>query len=133
MIDLDAARLGLADVAGTVPGIERVYPRAVDGSIELPAVVIGLPEVEFDVAPCQTDTATIPVAVAVRRMGANEEAVQQQLEDLWVAVATAIRGSLETGPLSNVGEGQCTRAVMGSLDIAGQSWPAYVIEVEFTG
>lgn len=133
MIDLAAARAGIGAALRTVDGL-HVYERAVDGPIELPAAVLGLVETDWDTGPCTTDTTAIPVAVAVAHDGMNEAATQEQLETLWVLAAEAMRSHLEVSPLADVGVARTMpRSMPGSLDVAGQSHPAYVTTIEIHG
>lgn len=133
-IDMAAVRASLAEaITAAVPGDVTVYPRGVDGTFTAPAVVIGQPSIEFEVQPC-IDRWTLPVAVAVDRTGIDETATQQQLEDAWPAVASALAVWVDTGEWpAGVTHAAMTRADFGQLMVQGQSFPAQEIQLEIYG
>lgn len=133
MIDLAATRAALVDVLTAAELQVAIYPRGVDGALELPAVGIGQPEFEFDTQPC-TDTITLPVAVAVAWDASNVEAMQQELEDLVLRVVAVLRAAVDAGPLAQVGH-TCvvTSAEPGEWSVQAASYPAYLINLTIYG
>jgi hypothetical protein len=111
-------------------GIAKVYRRAIDGTFQAPAVVIGQPAIEeVDAQPCGIDRWSLPVHVVVSRPGGSEEQTQKQLEDVWTAVLGVLRGAVGGLP----GQARVTRAEFGSLMVAGQAYPAQEITIEIVG
>lgn len=133
-IDMAAVRASLAEaITDAVLDDVTVYPRGVDGTFTAPAVVIGQPSIEFEVQPC-IDRWTVPVAVAVDRTGIDETATQQQLENTWPAVASALAVWVDAGEWpAGVTHAAMTRADFGQLLVQGQSFPAQEIQLEIYG
>lgn len=136
MIDLAAIRTVLGDAldAGReTSGVARVYRRAINGTFQAPAVVIGQPAIEEpDVMPCSVDRWSWPVHVAVGRPGADEEATQSVLESTWIAVYRQLH-ELLLADLPGTYNATVTRADFGSLMVAGTAYPAYEITLEIVG
>lgn len=142
MIDFNAARAAITEVleaerareGSPLARVRSICARGADnGPVELPAVVLGQPEVDFDTQPC-TDTVTFPIAVAVALDGHNLPATQQELEVLWVSVSQLLRAQIDVPPLALLGHNrEVTRAEPGEWDVQGASHPAYVLTLHFYG
>lgn len=141
MIDFAVTRARLREVLSTVtvtyPGTDEprpieVYEWAVDGPIALPAIFIGLPEVEFRVQPC-IDKVELPIAVAVGRSGADDKAMHQELEQLWPRVAEVLDAAVPAEFLDIGTNAEMTRAQFVPIGIQGQTYPAQEITLEIYG
>ncbi|PKQ20183.1 MAG: hypothetical protein CVT66_06265 [Actinobacteria bacterium HGW-Actinobacteria-6] len=134
MLDLAAVRGhlgdGLDDAKDTTE-VERVYRRAITGTFQAPAVVIGQPSLEQpNVQPC-LDQWSWPVHVVVDRPGADEDATQAKLEGCWVKVYAELAGLVDGIPGAVMA--RIMRAEFGSLLVGGVSFPAYEITLEIVG
>lgn len=135
MIDLGALRGLLASELKTRTTGLGVHPRGIDGAFQPPVVVLGQPDVEFDVQPCHIHRYGMPVAVAVGRPGFDEIATQAELEGRWLEVAVALQELVDEGVLDALGvvDATVTRSDSGSFTVQGQSYPAYSITIEIVG
>lgn len=136
MIDHGAVREAIRDVAVAAIGdAATVYHLPPTGTLQLPAVLIGLPEWEqtrHDLAAGYLDKTTFPVAVVVGR-GVDDAQVLVDLEGLWPALVEAINHEINEG----TGFDHCAeaanvnRAYADPITIAGQTYPAQTIEIDF--
>ena len=136
MIDMVAVRAHIASELTSRLGVlladpPDVLPRGVDGPFDPPVVVLGQPDVEFDVEPC-LDKWTLSVAVVVRVDPSGMTATQTQLEELWPAVATAVRemcsDDQSLGGL--VASARALSADFGDFKVGSQTFPAQAIQLE---
>lgn len=136
MIDISGVRDRItAELAARLPDLEAtLYPRGVDGVFNSPAVVLGQPSTEFDVAPCSVHRYTLPVAVAVARPGIDDQATQRVLDDTAQRVASALSGMIDdqSWPDDVVGV-KLTRSDPGALTVHGQGYPALLLSLELLG
>ncbi len=139
MLNFTAIRTYLGDQLDTISAdlIEKVYRRAIDGTAQLPAIVLGQPSLEeYLVQPCISRW-ELPIHLVVDRPGDDEEETQKKLEDLWLqlleALGAIVQDSFPTLGDPGVVEATLTRSDFGSLLIQGQAFPAYEITLEIHG
>lgn len=134
MLDLAAVRGYLGDgldAAKEATAIVKVYRRAITGTFQAPAVVIGQPSLEQPNAQPCVDQWSWPVHVVVGRPGTDEAATQAKLESCWVKVYAELDRLVEGIPGAVVA--RIMRADFGSLLVGGISFPAYEITLEIFG
>lgn len=131
MIDLDAARDAIrADVADVDA---TFYPAAVSELFAVPAVIVGIPEVEFDVEAC-TDLVRLPVGVVVARDGTNDAASQTSVEALMRAVSDRLRASVQSGRLYDLcSVASLARADFELIGVQGATYPAFTLQLDLYG
>lgn len=139
MLDFTAIRDYLGEQLENVGAgvIEKVYRRTIDGTAQLPAVVIGQASLEeYLVQPCVSRW-ELPIHLVVDRPGTDEEQTQRVLEDLWLqlleVLGAIVQDSYPTLGDPGVVEANLTRSDFGSLIIHGQAFPAYEITLEIHG
>lgn len=132
MIDMAAIRDHL--VAALSPVTDwNVYPRAVTGVPALPAVLIGSPDIEFDVEPC-LDLYSLPVIVGVAMDGTDLVAIHARLETLWIRLATELRDAIADPAFTALASrAELTTGEAGDLLIGRLELPAYTINLKFYG
>lgn len=133
MIDLARLRTTLEQILRDELDLP-VYPRGVDGQVELPAIAFGQPDVEFNTGPCDTDTITLPIAVAVAHDGISEQSTQRTLEDLWMRAAGVLRRHIDGPDLGGIGVVRTMpTAEPGDWTVQGTPHPAYVLTLKIHG
>lgn len=139
MLNQDAVRTVIGDYldAHKSDGL-TVYRRGVDGTLNLPAVIIANPSLtEFDVQACGIDRWVWPIHVGVARTGIDEEATQAELQQRMAEVIGLLRQLLDEEPymgVADVAHARLTSAEFGtSLAVQGQAFPAYEITIEIDG
>lgn len=137
MINTAQVRAAIAAVAHEALETANVYPLPPTGQLQLPAVVVGLPQWEpssIDLAQA-FDKTTFPVAVIVARSGADDAAAVAELESLWPALIDAINTEFTEGDAFDhtAANANITRAYFDPQQIAGQTYPAQIIEIDFYG
>ena len=139
MLNQNAVRdvLGAHLEEHAAPGL-TVYRRGVDGTLDLPAVLIANPSVsEFDVQPCGVDRWVWPIHVGVARTGMDELATQAELQKRMAEVVGLLRQLLDENTYlvaADVANARLTSAEFGtSFAVQGQAFPAYEITIEIDG
>lgn len=128
MIDLTATRALIVSLLSDT-GI-HVYTRAVTDTFVTPCVIIGIPEVEFDVQPC-VDTTHLPIGVVVGRDGIDDAATQDQLEVVWRKVVDRLLTATRTGGFDPVAHGaDLKRSEYESVGVQGATYPAMTLTLD---
>lgn len=138
MIEFGLVRAFLAErLIAHLPAGTTVYGRAIDGSAEFPAVVLGMPTLEeWGVQSCDVSRWSLPVHVVVARSGGDEAATQEDLERLWQTVLELLREAVQAdqglGDPSGV-SADLASAMPGQVMVQGLQFPAYEIKLELYG
>lgn len=138
MLNQDAVRTVIGDYLEEGTDGLTIYRRGVDGTLNLPAVLIANPAIaEFDVQACGIDRWQWPIHVGVARSGGDEEATQAELQQRMAQVIGLLRQLLDEDPYlgaADVAHARLTSAEFGtSLAVQGQAFPAYEITIEIDG
>lgn len=135
MINNAAARARLGEICElAVDGEATVYPSAIDASAAFPLVAIGMPRWTPQIEPC-IDRSQFPIAVAVKLPGGDSAATQDQLDQLWQAVASQLDDAITDDPTLG---GLCAaahldRAEPGAFRVQGHDYPAQLIFINLDG
>lgn len=105
--------------------IPAVLPYGVTGPFQPPAVVIGMPDVEFGEWGC-TDKSVLGMAVVVRDHPDGPVETQRELDELWPRVAQALKAIFQGDPTLGglVTHAELRTAEYGSLLVQGRTFPA---------
>ena len=108
-----------------------VCPWLVEGTAELPAVILGLPDVEFSDWGC-SDRVTLGIAVVIAWNTSGPWATARELEELWPVVAEAVRSmTLENPDLDGlVSDCRLVQGVAGDFSVQGVQCPAQLLTLE---
>ena len=135
MIDIKAARAGLADIVQTALPDLSVQRAGFDAVASFPTIVVGMPTwAPDDKLPYQFQRHTWPIAVVVGR-GSQDSATIDQLDSLWPDVLGVLRtASEQDGTLGGIcAESLVLRADFGQFAIQGTSYPAQLVQIDLYG
>lgn len=120
-------------LAGMLAGLDLVvYSRAPQGSITLPAVVVGMPDWRPAADSRALDVWTLPLLVVVAQQAADPAATVDQLDEIWPEVAQTVQAEMWADQTLGglVSDCQIDQATFGTVGIAGHDYPAYSITIK---
>lgn len=132
MMELDAVRAGLADIAtNAVPETTRVYPSGLEPDMWFPAVIIDQPSWtpagQLDM-PYPYGRLRWPVRVVLEKPGAQDPTTVDVLDQLWTGLLNGFEAA--TNRVSFCANLTVDHAEFGIVLVQAQEYPAQTIFVD---